>query len=107
MIVGVVAADDGHAERIIDQVARAVPTDVLSCSVRHGVAIARWVGPAAVGSAVLEDEHAYVGTVLGDLPGAGTALRGDFALIARTPRGLRLARGRFAGRPLFWLRSGT
>ncbi len=41
------------------------------------------------------------------MPGAGTELRGDFALVARSSGNLRLARGRFAGRPLYWMRIGA
>jgi asparagine synthase (glutamine-hydrolysing) len=107
MIVGVVAPDDGRAARIVDRIANGLAANTLSCSIRRGVAIARWSGPVSAVPSVFGGEYAYVGTVVGDLPRRGAELRGDFALVARTERGLRLARGRFAGRPLFWLRVGA
>ena len=45
-----------------------------------------------------------MGTIVGELPGPNTSLRGDYALVRRCDGCLQLARARFGGRPLYWLR---
>ena len=45
------------------------------------------------------------GPSVGIFRGQGPSFAGISALVARCANGLRLARGRFAGRPLYWLRA--
>jgi asparagine synthetase B (glutamine-hydrolysing) len=105
MIVGVVAANDRLAAATIDQLAQELPGWSLSCSVATGVAIAALENSDAT-PVVLRHDRAHVGTLRGEFTGKAGELRGDFALIARAGRALRLARARFAGRPLYWMRIG-
>ena len=107
MIVGVVAPNDGSATRVLEGIAAAMAVRWAPCSLRQGVAIGCWASndsnpPCASGS-----DHAYVGSLNGELPAPGVELPGDFAFIGRAEGRLRLARGRFVGRPLYWLRVGS
>jgi asparagine synthetase B (glutamine-hydrolysing) len=102
MIVAVLGESTQGLRRAIDRLSgvNGAPHD---CVIAGGVAVASW-GQARFGSLAAGRPYAYVGRLQGELPEPGTELRGDFALVARSTRGLRLARGRFAGRPLYWLR---
>jgi asparagine synthetase B (glutamine-hydrolysing) len=103
MFVGAVADSDRTVRSVVDEISRHLPNASALFSVSNGVAIACWTG-AGLERSVFTDDCAYVGNVRGEFPGPTTELRGDFALVARTNDRLRLARGRFAGRPLYWMR---
>jgi asparagine synthetase B (glutamine-hydrolysing) len=105
MFVAAIGDTDEAVHHVIDEVSEYLPQASVSRSVCEGIAIARWHGPGLERS-VFAGDHAYVGTLRGEFPAPGTELRGDFALAARSGGRLRLARGRFAGRPLYWMRIG-
>lgn len=106
MFVGAVAESDRTAQRVVELVAQSLPNASGSFSVIGGVAIACWNG-ADLERSSFSGDYAHVGTLRGGVPGVGTELRGDFAIVARSSGHLRLARGRFAGRPLYWTRIGA
>jgi asparagine synthase (glutamine-hydrolysing) len=106
MILGAIGQNDRAAREIVDRLVGELPAQFVACSVSNRIAIACFSGVAGVTPA-FADDHAYVGQLRGSFPDATAELRGDFALIARTSDGLRLARGRFAGRPLYWMRTGA
>ncbi|HEV3192851.1 MAG TPA: hypothetical protein VGY54_20235, partial [Polyangiaceae bacterium] len=99
MILGVVASTDRVAASIVERAG--APAEV-SFSVASGVAIACWGCEPAPLPCAFAGDHAWVG-LAHDGPGA-RELRGDFAMIARSRNILRMTRGRFGGRPLFWTR---
>src|ERR1019366_228895 len=103
MFIAAIGDTDRAIRCAIDAVAEHLPHATVSCSVRAGIGIASCQG-AGIERSVFAGDHAYVGTLRGEFPAPGTHLRGDFALVARSSGGLRMARGRFAGRPLFWMR---
>jgi hypothetical protein len=106
VILGVVAASDDKAAKLVEAVSdRMATTAELSCSIRNGVAIAAWSD--LVDDATFMGDATHVGTMLTAIDMPRLELPGDFALIARTGASLRLARGRFAGRPLFWAAHGS
>ena len=104
MIVGAVSAGGKAARRVLDRltdsldlVAGGSPdSDVI-------VAASRWLDTPP---ATLTEDAAYVGTLRGERPRPHIELRGDFAMVARAGSLLRLARGRYCGRPLFWVTIG-
>ncbi len=107
MVVGAIAQSNRQAARAVELIARQSREARVSCSVDQGIAIATIAAGDGTLPAVFSGDHAYVGALKGDLPSTGTELRGDFALVARAGSSLRLARGRFAGRPIYWLRIGS
>ncbi len=106
MIVGAAGVSDRGVGLVIDEISRRLPQASVSCSVANGVAIASW-GSVDLERSVFAGDCAYVGNLGGPAPGLGTDLCGDFALVSRSGSSLRLARGRFAGRPLYWMRIGS
>ena len=105
-IAGVVGSDDREVGSTIDRIAEALGRDPNRRTLSEGVALASWADSTSPVSLRFADDRAYVGTLEGDVPGPGVELRGDFAMISRAEGCLRLARGRFAGRPLYWMRLG-
>ena len=106
MFVGAVGNSDRAARAVVDTIAGWLPDASVSCTVAGGVAIACWTGPG-IGQSTFAGDHAFVGAVRGEFPTPTTELRGGFALVARRGNHLRLARGRFGGRPLYWARVGS
>jgi hypothetical protein len=104
-IVGVLGADDDEASRVLEDIASGLGERPDTRTVKSGVALASWADVAS--SPRLQGDLASVGSLEGDVPGPGAELRGDFATIARRAGGLRLGRGRFGGRPLYWMRRGA
>jgi asparagine synthase (glutamine-hydrolysing) len=107
VIVGVIAPSDRAATHVVESIARGMGVDFGHQSIHDGVAIACTAGTLGGMSCVFGDDHAYLGSLEGDLPAPAVELRGDFAFIGRSSGHLRLARGRFAGRPVYWRRVGS
>jgi asparagine synthetase B (glutamine-hydrolysing) len=105
MIVGAIGDSDRAVQCIVDRITKALHMPAAFCSVGGRVAIGCW-GDGSGSRHLFLGDRAYVGTLRGDFPGPGVELRGDFALVARSQGRLRLACGRFAGRPLYWIRIG-
>jgi asparagine synthetase B (glutamine-hydrolysing) len=105
MIVGVAAGSDADAEEVVRRIAAPLHQRPVSLSIRQHVAIAAWSSDGIATNPIFEGDFAQLGNVDGIFPfGEIPELRGDFALVARRGNALRLARGRFVGRPLFWSR---
>jgi asparagine synthase (glutamine-hydrolysing) len=105
MIVAALAASDRAAQGALNAVVRAIGRGTLSSTVSSGVALG-CIDGCGVPTPAFRGTHAYVGEIRGEHPRPGTPLRGDFAWVGRRDGHLRLARGRFGGRPLFWMRAG-
>jgi asparagine synthetase B (glutamine-hydrolysing) len=104
MIVGAIAPNDRTAARILDRLASSLPTAVSEQSIENGIAIASWTGPGVAIPPRFVGDYACVGDSQGPPVDDEAELAGDFALVARHGGMLRLVRGRFCGRPLYWLR---
>jgi len=107
MIVGVVAPNDRSATSVLEEIGAAMAVRWAPCSVRQGVAVACSASNDSNPSCASGSDHAYIGALRGELPSPGVELPGDFAFIGSAEGRLRLARGRFVGRPLYWLRVGS
>ena len=105
-IAGVVGSDDREVGDTIDRIAQALGRDPDHRTLSEGVGLASWMDSTSTVSQSFAGDRAQVGTLEGHVPGLGVELRGDFAMISRAEGRLRLARGRFAGRPLYWMRVG-
>jgi len=105
-ITGVVGLDDREVGSVVDRIAQALGREPNRRTLSEGVALASWADSTSPVPLSFAGDRAHVGTLEGGVPVPGAELRGDFAMISRVEGRLRLARGRFAGRPLYWMRLG-